>query len=459
MSRQPTPNILVELEGAAVTRKVESIPILAVKVDGGTQMRAKLDGDIVTEYADTMRRGVEFPPVELVYDGSDYWVWDGFHRRRAHLEAFGSSEPIRAYVTPGTRRDAVLMAAGANADHGLRRTQADKARAVDALLGDDEWGQWSDREIARRCSVSHVFVGKRRKVLVKAEAIEPVAERKFVDKHGNESTMKAAKDVTGNVSSEHQPRGRCKICSRPLTDADSVAAGMGDVCAAHAAKAAGEVIEPSASSSGKIVPEEAPASYSVPQDQLQQGISQLPVGAELPADLKAAGWELRSMVGGGVWAVRSTGVCKDNEQGTAVENVVRSIRATDFVAVPNDDRGEVTVWLRAKLVDWLIDDLSCHPELYENIEKLIEALENAVALADPDPAATQPSPRRITDFPDWSEGWNDDDKLHYEDLGDFWMTDQIQRPRVALRLLDELPPDDDLRPALLRRYNELEKTS
>ena len=47
---------------------------------------------------------------------------------------------IAALVKAGTRRDAVLAAAGANAAHGLRRSAADKARAVDALLTDDEWG-------------------------------------------------------------------------------------------------------------------------------------------------------------------------------------------------------------------------------------------------------------------------------------------------------------------------------
>jgi hypothetical protein len=36
----------------------------------------------------------------------------------------------------------------ANAPHGLRRTNADKRRAVVRLLEDTEWSQWADREIA-----------------------------------------------------------------------------------------------------------------------------------------------------------------------------------------------------------------------------------------------------------------------------------------------------------------------
>src|SRR5262249_2804023 len=54
-----------------------------------------------------------------------------------------------------TRRDAVLHAAAANAIHGLRPSSADRRRSVQALLEDEEWRNWSDREIARRCGVDH----------------------------------------------------------------------------------------------------------------------------------------------------------------------------------------------------------------------------------------------------------------------------------------------------------------
>jgi hypothetical protein len=42
----------------------------------------------------------------------------------------------------------------------LRRTNADKRKAVKTLLEDEEWSKWSDREIARQCEVSHPFVSK-----------------------------------------------------------------------------------------------------------------------------------------------------------------------------------------------------------------------------------------------------------------------------------------------------------
>src|SRR5262249_9474907 len=86
------------------------------------------------------------------------WPADGFHRVEAARHA--NLTEIDADVREGTQRDALLFAVGANATHGLRRTNADKRRAVCLLLRDSEWGQWSDGEIARRCGVSDKFVGK-----------------------------------------------------------------------------------------------------------------------------------------------------------------------------------------------------------------------------------------------------------------------------------------------------------
>jgi hypothetical protein len=93
-------------------------------------------------------------------DGREKWLADGFHRLRARERVGLLTIPV--LIRPGTRRDAVLYSVGANATHGLPRTNADKRRAVETLLTDSEWGQWSDREIARRCQVSNRFVGNLR---------------------------------------------------------------------------------------------------------------------------------------------------------------------------------------------------------------------------------------------------------------------------------------------------------
>lgn len=141
----------------------ENLPLKLLRRDGGTQPRAALDNETLAEYVEAMAAGAKFPAVEVFYDGHDYWLVDGFHRVNAALTA-GRTQ-INATVIAGTQRDAILYSAGANARHGLRRTNADKRRAVERLLRDDEWVKWSDREIARRCIVTQPFVSKLRSEL------------------------------------------------------------------------------------------------------------------------------------------------------------------------------------------------------------------------------------------------------------------------------------------------------
>lgn len=128
--------------------------------DRDVQARVTLDLDTVRNYSEALAEGVEFPPVLVYHDGEKYWLADGFHRHAAHQQQ--KVETIRAEVREGTYRDAVLYAVGANATHGLPRSNADKRRAVELLLRDSEWSKWSDREIARRAAVSQPFVSKRR---------------------------------------------------------------------------------------------------------------------------------------------------------------------------------------------------------------------------------------------------------------------------------------------------------
>ncbi len=132
--------------------------IEGIRLDGGTQMRAALDEAVIAAYAEEMAAGDEFPAVTVYYDGEVHWLADGFHRLMAR-KAQGYSN-IEAEIWEGSRRDAVLYAISANNRHGLRRTTADKRKAVEEMLRDGEWKTWSDRAIARRCGVTAPYVGK-----------------------------------------------------------------------------------------------------------------------------------------------------------------------------------------------------------------------------------------------------------------------------------------------------------
>lgn len=175
---------------------IKSINLKAIRIDGGTQSREKLDQTVVDEYAELMKEGTEFPPIVVVHDGNEYYLSDGFHRLLAAQKAGKAS--INCDVITGTLRDAILYSLSANASHGLRRTIDDKRKAVMTMLEDFEWGDiehWSDRDIARQCHVSHPFVAKLR------AAMKP--EKKET---GNVTTPKAEKKEPKEPEvEEHDP--------------------------------------------------------------------------------------------------------------------------------------------------------------------------------------------------------------------------------------------------------------
>lgn len=141
---------------------MKKLNINNIIIDKGTQSRAAISEDTVTDYAEAMQAGDEFPPVITFFDGVDYYLADGFHRLHA-VKRLGKTS-IQADVRTGTLRDAILYSLGANRDHGLRRSNADKRKCVQTLLDDFEWGDLSVNEMARICGVSPQLV-----LAVKAE--------------------------------------------------------------------------------------------------------------------------------------------------------------------------------------------------------------------------------------------------------------------------------------------------
>lgn len=148
--------------------EIKRIALSKIRLDGGTQSRAELNGETIAEYAE---RVDVLPAAVVFFDGAVYWMADGFHRWHGHDRAGKKTMPCE--VHQGTVRDAILYSVGANDTHGIRRTNADKRRAVETLLRDDEWCGWSDREIARRAGVSHPFVMQLRAQLVTVTSSAP----------------------------------------------------------------------------------------------------------------------------------------------------------------------------------------------------------------------------------------------------------------------------------------------
>lgn len=190
------------------------IELSKINISGGTQARAELNQSVVSEYAEIYRSGAQMPAVTVFFDGSEYWLADGFHRYFGAKEA--EQKEINEEIVAGTKRDAVLFSLSANAKHGLRRTNADKRRAVETLLNDAEWSKWSSNEIAKRCSVSHTFVDGARSSLATVASDKP-KERIVTTKHGTVATMN-----TANIGKASAPEHKEWVAEYENEEAKSV---------------------------------------------------------------------------------------------------------------------------------------------------------------------------------------------------------------------------------------------
>lgn len=113
----------------------EQIEIEKISLDGGTQMRAGISPDTVSEYADHIKDGAEFPPVVVFHDGASYWLADGFHRVNAYKQAGFDVVPVD--IRSGNRNDALRFALKANAANGMPRTRDDMRRGYDVICANE----------------------------------------------------------------------------------------------------------------------------------------------------------------------------------------------------------------------------------------------------------------------------------------------------------------------------------
>ncbi len=155
------PNALRE-QLTATDKRVELIALDSLN-RRGLQLRETTDPDAVARYADAYKAGENLPPIVVFRDPTDdiLHLADGHHRVAAAKRA--QLTELHAIVKKGDRRAAILYAAGANGQHGLPLTNADKRKIVTLLLADAEWRAWSNREIGRCARVSEALVRQIRK--------------------------------------------------------------------------------------------------------------------------------------------------------------------------------------------------------------------------------------------------------------------------------------------------------
>lgn len=203
--------------------KTKTIKIDEIVIDAGTQQRERINDEIVSEYSEAIKCGAKFPAITVFADGVNYYLADGFHRLHAHRSA--EILDIEANIHDGTLRDAKLQSLSANKDHGLRRSQSDKKKAVMEMISDKVWSKWTNRDIANHVGVSHTYVNNLRNELEKAgnesgnvstappkpapalesenEKIEELQEEEQEEYDPKEDELQEAHDTINHLSDEN----------------------------------------------------------------------------------------------------------------------------------------------------------------------------------------------------------------------------------------------------------------
>ena len=203
----------------------ELVKLDSLELSAGTQMRVQLDEDAVREYSEAMTldpdskhiRGIQnelWTPLTVYTDGTHRWLADGFHRTAA-AKALGFEE-FQAKLIPGELKDAILHAVGANAAHGIRRSNEDKYLAVRTAFVELGMLDHSDRAVSKAVGVSPTFVGKVRKSLETEGAIDVATERvgddgqihdiqtRVVDERPRVQLVELTRDVLVGSTSEYR---------------------------------------------------------------------------------------------------------------------------------------------------------------------------------------------------------------------------------------------------------------
>lgn len=210
--------------------KTETLSLDLLRLDGDTQARIELNPDTVDEYAELIKEsGKEWPfePLTVCFDGTDYWVADGFHRTMAAQNAGRASVPCR--VLKGTSRDARIIGMTANDKHGLRMSREDRRKNVVWLL--ETYPEMTQALIAENAGVTTRTVERivsERKQPNPTLSGKPNAKKKAAKK--SSKTSDAAKKKAEKVAREKaraeaaELKAREKEAAKKVKDAERAAA-------------------------------------------------------------------------------------------------------------------------------------------------------------------------------------------------------------------------------------------
>lgn len=150
--------------------RVELIPIDRIRIDGQTQVRAKLNEAALDRYTEAYREYGDkaLDPVYCIIEATvletNCWLVDGFTRRQAAINA--GLDKLWVKCKPGTLRDARFEASQVNTRHGVPLNDTDWGRAVVMFLESFPGPKVPDnRMIGKALGISHTTVSKYRRIM------------------------------------------------------------------------------------------------------------------------------------------------------------------------------------------------------------------------------------------------------------------------------------------------------
>jgi len=182
--------------------------IAALTCNKKLQMREGINAETVERYAEAIREAKgewPFPPIQVVAT----FVVDGWHRLEAAKLCGLKEVPIADHAKDLSSEDnrfeaALILSCGANARHGLPRSNADKRKAVITLL--EYFPDKTFRQIAGIAHVSHTFVNQVRRDLCpeeksgKVSTADHLAIEKGLASVTNQVSEIDSRALGGNVS-------------------------------------------------------------------------------------------------------------------------------------------------------------------------------------------------------------------------------------------------------------------
>jgi hypothetical protein len=229
---------------AAKPGRPRKVMLDSIDYESENQARVQLNNDTVAEYADAMGRKEKLPPIVCYHDGSTYWLADGFHRYHAARKR--SEKWIDAQVIKGSRDDARWHAAGANTQHGLNRTTADKQKAVRLAL--ELRPTLSDNKIAQHCGVSDKTVAVQRAGL--SSEFPKMDSPRVAVRNGAEYPIN-----TANIGRRADPREEATQSPAEPSDPWEDSEGEDEAAAAPVKAAAAPAKPARVDGKGRVIPE------------------------------------------------------------------------------------------------------------------------------------------------------------------------------------------------------------